>query len=169
MPQTIPLHPIDMSVPYDMLTVTVTGMMAGSEFAVAAFFHPQLRRLNDAAHAHASAPLARHLGKVMPLWYAFALVLLCGAAYQHRPVSTGSGLLILSAVVIWALTIVFTVTMLVPINNRIARMNPSEPYGEWLEDRILWDRRHQIRVVLLTTAFLLLLTGLFTSPAARAF
>ncbi len=63
--------------------------------------------------------------------------------------------------VLCVVTILFTITMLVPINNRIARMDHNQPYAEWLLDRARWDRLHSIRVVLLILAVLLLLTGLF--------
>jgi uncharacterized membrane protein len=75
--------------------------------------------------------------------------------------SNGPGLFLVSAAALWAATIIFTITTLVPINNRIAKMNPEHPYDGWLQDRARWDRLHQIRVALLTTALLLLLTGLF--------
>jgi uncharacterized membrane protein len=152
-----------MAVAYDIATAAVTGLMAGNEFAVAAFVHPQLRRLNNSTHAQAAAPLAAALGKAMPLWYGLALVLILGAAFEHRPVTSGPGLFIVLAAVFWATTIVFTVTMLVPINNRIAKMDPEHPYDCWLQDRCRWDKLHQMRVVLLIMAFLLLLTGLFGS------
>ena len=142
--------------------------MAGNEFAVAAFVHPQLRKLDDNAHAQTAAPLASVLGKAMPLWYGLALLLILGAAYEHRPISSGPGLLITLAAILWAVTIVFTITMLVPINNRIAKMNPQQPYDCWLQDRCRWDKLHRIRVELLIMAVLLLLTGLFggtTTPA----
>jgi hypothetical protein len=90
------------------------------------------------------------------------LVLIAGAAFEHRPTSSGSGLLLAFAASLWAATIVFTITMLVPINNRIARMNTAHPYAGWLKDRARWDRLHQIRVALLTIALLLLLAGLFS-------
>jgi len=140
--------------------------MAGNEFAVGAFVHPQLRKLGDSVHAQTAAPLAAVLGKAMPLWYGLALVLILGAAFEHRPVMSGPGLFIVLAAGLWAATIVFTVTMLVPINNRIAKMNPAHPYDGWLRDRCRWDQLHQVRVVLLIIAFLLLLTGLFSGAAA---
>jgi len=158
-----------MAILYDVATAAVAGMMAGNEFAVAVFVHPQLRRLSDRAHAQTAALLASSLGKAMPFWYGLALVLILGATYEHRPVSHGPGTLITSAGVLWAATIVFTVTMLVPINNRIARMNPEQPYPEWLRDRARWDQLHRIRVALLVIAVLLLLAGLFggiTTPAS---
>jgi hypothetical protein len=151
-----------MPIAYDIATATLTATMVGNEFAVAAFIHPQIRKLDDSTHAQAAAPLAAVLGKAMPLWYGLALLLIAGAAFEHRPISSGSGLLLILAASIWSATVVFTITTLVPINNRIARMNTAHPYAGWLKDRARWDRLHQIRVALLTIALLLLLTGLFS-------
>jgi uncharacterized membrane protein len=157
-----------MTAAYDIATATIVGLMAGNEFAVAAFVHPQLHKLGQATHAQTAPPLARVLGKAMPLWYGAALVLILGAAFEHRPLSSGRGLFILLAAALWTATIVFTVTMLVPINNRIAKMNPEHPYDCWLRDRSRWDQLHQVRVALLIMAFILLLTGLFAGAASTA-
>ncbi len=146
---------------YDILTATAAGMMAGNEFAIAAFVHPRLWTLHERVHAQAAASLARILGKAMPLWYAAVLILILGAAYEHRPMLHGPGSIILSSAVLCVVIILFTIAMLVPINNRIARMDHNQPYAEWLLDRARWDRLHSIRVVLLIIAVLLLLTGLF--------
>ena len=154
-----------MTVAYDIATATVTGLMAGNEFAVAAFVHPQLRKLTDGAHAQTAARLAGAFGKAMPAWYALGLVLILGAAFEHRPISTGPGLFLLMAAILWAGIILFTITMLVPINNRIATMDPEHPYDCWRRDRIRWDLLHQTRVALLVMAFVLLLTGLFAVSA----
>jgi hypothetical protein len=59
--------------------------------------------------------------------------------------------------------------MLVPINNRIATMDPEHPHPTWLQDRARWDRLHQIRVALLIIAVLFFLAGLFggiTTPVS---
>jgi uncharacterized membrane protein len=154
----------DAMIAYDIATATVAAIMAGNEFAIAAFVHPQLQRLDDRAHAQAAAPLARALGKAMPLWYGIALALILGAVFQHRPLSSGPGLLIAAAALLWTATIIFTVIALVPINNRIARLNPDHPYDGWRSDRIRWDQLHRIRVVLLVVSVLLLLAGLLQSP-----
>jgi uncharacterized membrane protein len=167
--RTITLHPIPtMNIAYDIATATVTGLMAGNEFAVAAFVHPQLHKLSDSLHTRTAALLAGVLGKAMPLWYGLALVLILGAAFEHRPVSSGPGLFIGLAAILWPVTIVFTITMLVPINNRIAKMDPEHPYNCWLQDRCRWDQLHQVRVALLIMAFVLLLTGLFAAAATTA-
>jgi uncharacterized membrane protein len=143
--------------------------MVGNEFGIAAFVHPPLLGLGDLTHARIAAQLARTLGGAMPFWYGLALLLILGATYEHRPISTGPGLLIASAAALWAATVVFTIAMLVPINNRIAKLNPEQPYPTWLQDRARWDHLHRIRVVLLIIALLLLLTGLFggiTTPVS---
>jgi hypothetical protein len=57
----------------------------------------------------------------------------------------------------------FTKTMLVPINNRIAKMNAARPYDGWLEGRVRWNFLHRIRIAVLAVSVLLLLTGLFES------
>ena len=154
---------------YDIIAAAATGMMVGNEFAIAAFVHPQLFRLEEPAHAQIAASLARTLGNAMPFWYGLALLLILGAAYEHRPITTGPGLLIAASAALWAATILFTVTTLVPINNRIANMNPEQPHTTWLHDRAHWDRLHRIRVALLIIALLLLLAGLFggiTTPVS---
>jgi uncharacterized membrane protein len=174
--KTIALHPMPhcaasnttMTVVYDIATAAVAGMMVGNEFAVAAFVHPQLRRLDDRAHAQTAALLAGSLGKAMPLWYGLALLLILGAAFEHRPISSGPGLFLASAAVLWVAIILFTVTMLVPINNRIAGMNPKQPHEGWLRDRARWDQLHRIRVALLIVALLLLLAGLIGGAAIPA-
>jgi uncharacterized membrane protein len=145
---------------YDVATAAVTAMMAGNEFAVAVFVHPQLRRLNPSVHAQTAAALATVLGRVMPAWYGLALVLLVGAAFENRPIAHGRGLLIASAAALWTATIVFTVTMLVPINNRIAKIDSESPYDAWIIDRDRWDFLHGIRVALLVVSVVLLFVGL---------
>jgi hypothetical protein len=154
---------------YDILAATVTGMMVGNEFAIAAFVHPSLLSLGDLTHARIAARLARILGGAMPYWYGLALLLILGAAYEHRPIADGPGRLIAIAAALWTATIVFTIALLVPINNRIATLNPEQPYPTWLQDRARWDRLHGIRVALLILALLLLLAGLFggiTTPVS---
>jgi uncharacterized membrane protein len=159
------VHRIFMTIAYDIATAAIAATMVGNEFAVAAFVHPQLRKLADGPHAQAASPLAGSLGKWMPFWYAAALALILGAAYQHRTEPHSLGLILASSV-LWTTTIVFTITTLVPINNRIARMNPQAPYDCWRQDRARWDKLHTIRVEVLIAALVLLLAGLFLGRAA---
>lgn len=133
----------------EVLAVLVVGTMVGSEFAVAAFLHPIVGRLpGDAFHA-ARAESSRLLGKVMPFWYAVALVLLVLAAVLTRHP------LIVVAAGVMATVLLLTVTALVPINNRIAAWSDHPPAedsaGRDLAAR--WDRLHWLRVALLAVLF----------------
>ena len=105
----------------------------------------------------------------MPFWYFVSLLLMVGALFEHRPMTSGAGLFILSAVILWAAVITMTVALLVPINNRIAKLNPGHPYEGWRSDRVRWDCLHRVRVALLLVALILLLIGLFQAQSVPAF
>ena len=64
------------------------------------------------------------------------------------------------ATLIWIAVIVFTVTMLVPINNRIASLNTAAPAPGWKQDHQKWDFLHRIRILLLVIAFFALTIAL---------
>lgn len=133
-------------------------MMAGNEFAIAAFCPSQFGRLSTRTHAEAAASMGASLGKGMPFWYALLLLFLIGAAFEHRPISHGFEAHCVCRISLGR-TITFTVTMLVPINNRIAKMIPRVPTTGWLKDRVHWDLLHRIRVAVLVVSILLLLTA----------
>jgi hypothetical protein len=56
-----------MPIAYDIATATIAATMLDNKFAVAAFVHPQIRKLSDSTHAQTVAPLAAAVGKAMPL------------------------------------------------------------------------------------------------------
>ena len=56
--------------------------------------------------------------------------------------------------------IVYTITTLVPLNNRIASWEKSTPPAGWKTYRTKWDTHHRWRVVLLTIAFAILVVGI---------
>lgn len=134
------------------LAVVITGLMVGVELAVAVFFHPVIARLPDDAFRAARAGAARALGTTMPFWYAVALLLLVAIALQERgaPRDWLCGL----AAGLLAAVVLLTVTMLVPLNNRIAKWPATGELSRELAAR--WDRRHRLRVVLLLAVFVLL-------------
>lgn len=136
----------------DALAVVITGLMVGVELAVAVFFHPLIARLPDDAFRAARAGAARALGTTMPFWYAVTLLLLVALAVQERGASRGWLCGIAAGVL--AAVVLLTVTLLVPINNRIAKWpTRGEPSRE-LAAR--WDRLHRLRVALLLAVFVLL-------------
>jgi hypothetical protein len=139
----------------DMLNavaVVITGPMVGVELSVAAFFNPFVARLPDDAFRAARGRSARVLGAVMPFWYIGTLLVLAVAAI--RGWGATSGLLCAIAAGTMAAVVLLTVTMLVPINNRIAKWPVTGEVSRELAAR--WDRLHWLRVVLLSALFALL-------------
>ena len=142
----------------DLIAVLVTVLLTGSELAIGVFVHPVLYQLQDAAHAEAAKPLARLLGKVMPLWYAGALLLVV-VALLTRAVGTWSWWACLSSAVLLAVTVPFSLICLVPINNRIAAWDLNALPDNWKDDRAQWDRYHYVRIAILMLASVAILAA----------
>jgi hypothetical protein len=62
----------------------------------------------------------------------------------------------------------YSVTTLVPINDRIKSWEKTTPPSDWATYRRRWDLHHRWRVVLLTTAFAFLIVGLLHCPDESA-
>ena len=134
----------------ETLALVVVGALVGAEFAVVAFFHPILGRLSGEASRAARSDGARLLGRVMPFWYLASSALLVAVAVavagpQRWLIGIGVGLMVG--------VVLLSVTVMVPINNRIAAGEVSGP----LMTR--WDRLHWVRVAMLVVLFVLLVIG----------
>jgi hypothetical protein len=147
----------------DLVAILLTVLLTGSELAIGVFVHPVLSKLPDAVHAGAAKPLAQLLGRVMPFWYAAALLLVI-VSLLTRPVGAWSWWACLSSAALLAVTIPFTLICLVPRNNRVAALNLDALPGDWKEDRRLWDRYHSVRVVALVLASVAILTAALWRP-----
>ena len=144
----------------NVIAILVAGLMVGCELAIAAFIHPTLDKLPDDVHLPAASAIARVMGRVMPFWYAltFLLAVAEGAIHWHQ--SGRLPIWIATSAVLWMLVIVYTITTLVPINNRIASWETSTPPADWKTYRSSWDLLHRWRVAVLTIAFALLVLGI---------
>jgi uncharacterized membrane protein len=140
----------------NIITITSAGLMAGNELSVSAFVNPALRRLENGPQA--LSVLARFLGRAMPVWYGFCLTLLALESFLHLHQTTLAPLLIAAA--LWAGAIVLSISTLVPINNRIASLNPAAPAPGWERDHRRWDAIHRVRILLLIVAFLIVVNTL---------
>ncbi|MCV7025845.1 DUF1772 domain-containing protein [Mycolicibacterium novocastrense] len=129
-----------------VLALLIVGPLVGVELAVAVFLNPVLGRLPDEAFAQARSDSGRVLGKVMPFWYAAALVVLIAAAVLLR-----TDWLFITAALTMALAVVATVALMVPINNRIGRWSSGADVDRGLARQ--WDRLHWRRVALLVVVF----------------
>jgi uncharacterized membrane protein len=134
----------------DTITITLAGLMVGNELAVSAFVNPAVWKLDTGPQAQGLSLLARSLGRAMPIWYGVCLAFLALESFlrRHQPAFVP----LLTATLIWVAVIVFTITMLVPINNRIASLNTAALTPGWRQEHKRWDSLHRIRVVLLAGA-----------------
>jgi hypothetical protein len=135
----------------DLIAVLVTVLLTGSELAIGVFVHPVLSKLQDSAHAEAAKPLALLLGKVMPFWYAAALLWVV-VSLLARAVGTWSWWACLSSAALLAVTVPFSLVCLVPINNRVAALDLNALPGGWKGDCRRWDQYHSIRILILLLA-----------------
>jgi len=147
----------------DFIAILVTVLLTGAELTIGVFVHPVLSKLQDTAHAEAAKPLARLLGKVMPFWYAAALLLVV-LSLLTRDVGTWSWWACLSSAALLAVTVPFSLICLVPINNRVAALDLDALPGDWKDDRRRWDRYHSIRIVILVLASLTILAAALWRP-----
>jgi len=136
------------------ITITFAGLMVGNELAVSAFFNPAVWQLESTPQAQGLSILAGSLGRVMPVWYGLCLALLALESFLHR--HQAALVPLLTATLIWAGVIVFTIGVLVPINDRVASLNTGAPTPGWKHDHKKWDSLHRVRILLLVVALLTL-------------
>ena len=141
-----------------VFTTVVVGLMVGVEFAVAFVLNRILDGLPDDSSQLGRAHGGRMLGAVMPVWYITSLVLVTGwaiAAWGDK----GAGLVVTAGALL-ILSVVMSVLLLVPINNRSKTWTPGNRPADWKQQMNRWDRFHYIRVAVIVAAFALLVTAL---------
>ncbi|MFE4590377.1 anthrone oxygenase family protein [Streptomyces laurentii] len=142
----------------EVFTTVTVGLMVGVEFSVAFVINRILDALPEDSGQLGRAHGGRMLGALMPFWYIGSLVLsaVWAVAGWHRPgavlVVVAAGLLILS--------VVMSLLLLVPINNRGKTWTPENRPEDWKEQMNRWDRYHYVRVAVLIAAFTCLVAAL---------
>ncbi|MFI1200832.1 DUF1772 domain-containing protein (plasmid) [Streptomyces sp. BHT-5-2] len=142
----------------EVVTTVVVGVMVGVEFSVAFVINRILDALPGDSGQLGRAHGGRMLGAVMPVWYITSLVLVavCAIAGWHRP---GTGLLVVAAALL-ILSVIMSILLLVPINNRSKTWTPENRPEDWKEQANRWDRYHYARVAVLIAAFAVLVAAL---------
>ena len=138
----------------------VTGIMVGVEFAVAVFVNPILLRLPAGPSLEARADGGRVLGRVMPFWYFGSLILtaVLAAVTWGKPAAGPA----IAAAALLVLSVIMSLALLVPINNRSATWTADDHPDDWREQHQRWDRLHYARVAILIAAFVLTLVAATT-------
>ena len=138
-----------------VVCTTVVGTMVGVEFAVAVFVNPIFLRLPAGAALEARADGGRVLGRVMPFWYVGSLLLTAGLAAATWGRSAAGAGAATAAAALLAVSVVMSVALLVPINNRSVTWTASDHPDDYREQQQRWDRLHYVRVAIIIAAFVL--------------
>lgn len=142
-----------------LLTLLSAALLVGNEFTVGAFINPAFGRLPEQPQAYAARETARIYGRVMPFWMSANLLLNILLVFPVADRYSASWWFYLTAAVLFAFVIVFSVLFPVPVNNRIAKWNPEDLPNDWSELRRRWDKFHYVRIVLLLSALACLIWG----------
>jgi uncharacterized membrane protein len=142
----------------EVLTIVVVGLMVGVEFSVSFVINPILNGLPDDSTQLGRAHGGRMLGAVMPFWYIGSLVLSAVWAITgwHRP---GTGLVVVAAALL-IVSVIMSLLLLVPINNRSKTWTVENRPEDWKEQMNRWDRFHYVRIAVIVAAFALLAAAL---------
>ena len=147
-----------MLVALEIVTTVIVGLMVGVELAVALILNRILDALPEDSGQLGRSHGGRMLGAVMPVWYIGSLVLVgvWAVAGWHQD---GVGLVVTAAALL-VVSVLMSVLLLVPINNRGKTWTPENRPADWKRQMKRWDRYHYVRVAVITAAFALLVTAL---------
>ncbi|WP_030275850.1 DUF1772 domain-containing protein [Streptomyces sp. NRRL B-24484] len=142
----------------EVFTTVVVGVMVGVEFSVAFVINRILGALPDDAGQLGRSHGGRMLGAVMPFWYIGSVVLCAAWAVAGRS-HEGTGLVVGGAALL-VVSVVMSLLVLVPINNRSKTWTVENRPADWREQSNRWDRWHYLRVAVLVGALTLLVAAL---------
>ncbi|MFI8100322.1 anthrone oxygenase family protein [Streptomyces sp. NPDC086023] len=142
----------------EVFTTVVVGLMVGVEFSVAFVVNRILNALPEDSGQLGRAHGGRMLGAAMPVWYIGSLVLVAVWAVAGRD-HRGTGLVVTAGALL-IVSVVMSVLLLVPINNRGKTWTPENRPADWKEQMNRWDRYHYVRVAVIVAAFTLLVVAL---------
>ena len=141
----------------DIATTVCIGLLVGTELAVSVFINPVLGKLEDRTQAQAVSLFATRLGRAMPYWYILSFLLLIAEAVVRH--DQPKSLLLIAAGAVWFTVIVLTLLFLVPINNRMMRLDAASFSVEAHQEHRRWDTLHRGRVVALAASFICFLVA----------
>ncbi|MET9498388.1 DUF1772 domain-containing protein [Streptomyces sp. NPDC006552] len=142
----------------EVVTTVVVGVLVGVEFSVAFVVNPILAALPGDNGLRGRVHGARMLGAVMPFWYIGSLVL--GAVWAVADWSGRGAGLVVTAAAFLIVSVVMSIALLVPINNRVKTWTADGLPDDWKQQMNAWDRFHYVRVVVLVAAFAFLVAAL---------
>ena len=142
----------------EVVTTVVVGVMVGVEFSVAFIMNRILDALPEDSGQLGHAHGGRMLGALMPFWYIGSLVLVAVWAITGWE-DQGSGLVVTAGALL-IVSVIMSILLLVPINNRGKTWTPENRPADWKQQMNRWLLFHYVRVAVIITAFALLVAAL---------
>ncbi|MEU2078110.1 DUF1772 domain-containing protein [Streptomyces sp. NPDC013489] len=141
----------------EVFTTVVVGLMVGVEFSVAFVINPIFNALPEDSGQLGRAHGGRMLGAVMPVWYIGSLVL--AAVWAAAGWGQDGAGLVVTAGALLIVSVIMSILLLVPINNRGKTWTPENRPADWKDQMKRWDRYHYVRVAVIIAAFTLLVAA----------
>ncbi|SBV00664.1 Uncharacterized membrane protein [Streptomyces sp. Ncost-T6T-1] len=142
----------------EIVTTVTVGLLVGVEFSVAFVINRILDALPDDSAQLGRSHGGRMLGALMPFWYIGSLAL--SAIWAIAGWGDGGVGLVVVAGALLLLSVIMSLLLLVPINNRGKTWTPENRPEDWKEQMNRWDRYHYARVAVLIAAFASLVAAL---------
>ncbi|MFD8454483.1 anthrone oxygenase family protein [Streptomyces coelicoflavus] len=142
----------------EVFTTVIVGLMVGVEFSVAFVMNRIFSALPEDSDQLARAHGGRMLGALMPFWYIGSLAL--SAVWAVTEWGHPGARLVVVAAVLLIVSVIMSILLLVPINNRGKTWTPENRPADWKEQMNRWDRYHYVRVAVIVAAFTFLVTAL---------
>ncbi|MFD3996036.1 anthrone oxygenase family protein [Streptomyces sp. NPDC058548] len=141
----------------EVFTTVAVGLMVGVEFSVAFVINPIFNALPEDSGQLGRAHGGRMLGAVMPVWYIGSLVL--AAVWAVAGWSQDGAGLVVTAGALLIVSVIMSILLLVPINNRGKTWTPENRPADWKQQMKRWDHYHYARVAVIIAAFTLLVAA----------
>ena len=132
-----------------VVTIVVAALLTGNEFAIGAFIHPMLSRLDTGTHVRSIQAIGRRYGSVMPFWMVGLLLLEVALLFEVEPRWQGAWTWAAVSAGLLLVVLVFSAVGPAPINTRVTKWDPEQLPEGWEKDRALWDKMHAVRVIIL--------------------
>ncbi|MFF1298601.1 MULTISPECIES: anthrone oxygenase family protein [unclassified Streptomyces] len=142
----------------EVVTIVLVGVMVGVEFAVPFFINPILNALPGDNGLRGRIHGAQVGGAVMPFWYIGSLILV-GVWAVAGWGDDGAGL-VMTAASLLIVSVVMSILVLVPINNRVKTWAEGSRPADYKEQMKRWDRWHYVRIAVIIAAFACLAAAL---------
>jgi uncharacterized membrane protein len=153
-----------MNIAIEIASLVLVGLVAGAELGSWCCVQPVVARLPYESFVAAEQGMLRTFGRIMPVLMPLsaivAVVLAVVSASDLRAVFW----LRVAAAVCITVTVMTTLLVNVPINNRTAQWQPTDDEAEWYRMRSRWHRFQGVRGSLFGLALVFLAVAIAMQP-----